>query len=76
MNKLFKSVTRKDLPFFWLPIDFASILFGMGLDPYSLNNKKFLKKIGIDTQKFKHTHNALDDAKLLREVYMKMINEK
>jgi DNA polymerase III epsilon subunit-like protein len=73
MNKLFKSTTRKDLPFYWLPIDFASILFGMGLDPYSLSDKKFLKKVGVDITKFKHTHNALDDAKLLREVYMKMI---
>lgn len=76
LNKLFKSTTRKDLPFYWLPIDFASILFGMGFDPYSLSDKKFLKRIGVDTKMFKHTHNALDDAKLLREVYLKMVDEK
>lgn len=74
MHKLFKSVSIKDLPFFWLPIDFASILFGMGLDPYSLRDENFLIKIGVDTTKYKHTHNALDDARLLREVYLKMTN--
>lgn len=61
-------------PFFWLPIDFASILFGMGIDPeaYFPNDKKnFFEKIGIDASKY-HMHNALDDAKLLREVYLKM----
>ena len=37
-----------------------------------LRDKKFLKIIGVDTSKFKHTHNALDDAKLLKEVYIKL----
>ena len=76
MHKLFKSENIKDMPFYWLPIDLASILFGLGLDPYSLNDENFLKEIGINTSKFKHTHNALDDARLLREVYLKMIDGK
>jgi DNA polymerase III epsilon subunit-like protein len=71
--KLFGNI--KTTPFFWLPIDFASILFGMGINPesYQLKDKdNFFKEIGIDTAKFKHTHNALEDARLLREVYLRM----
>lgn len=79
IHKLFKSTNIKDLPFYWLPIDFASILFGMGINPeayYPKDKYNFFGKIGIDTEKFQHTHNALDDAKLLREVYLKMLSEK
>ena len=65
---------KKDQPFFWLPIDFASILFGMGIDPeayFPEDKRNFFNKIGIDATRYK-MHNALDDAKLLREVYLKM----
>jgi hypothetical protein len=75
-HKLFKSEDIKDLPFFWLPIDFASILFGMGINPeayYPKDKHNFFKEIGVDTKKFKHTHNAIDDTRLLREAYLKMI---
>jgi len=77
-HKLFNSEDIHDLPFFWLPIDFASILFSMGINPeayLSKNEENFFKEIGVDTDKFKHTHNALDDAKLLRKVYLKMIEK-
>lgn len=70
----YKLFGKSEKPFFWLPIDFASILFGMGIDPesYSPDDKEnFFNKIGIDTSKYK-MHNALDDARLLREVYLKM----
>ncbi|MFH1749656.1 MAG: 3'-5' exoribonuclease [bacterium] len=58
--------------FFWIPIDFASILYEKGYDPeeYFKNQKDFVRKLGIDPNKFKQ-HNALDDAKLLKEVYSK-----
>lgn len=62
-------------PFFWLPIDFASILFGLGIRPESYNPEdpqSFLKDLGVDSSKY-HQHNSLDDACLLREVYLKMI---
>jgi DNA polymerase III epsilon subunit-like protein len=65
-------------PFNWIPIDFASILFGMGVNPESYcpeDKRNFFKKIGVDTEKFKHSHHALDDAKLLREVYLKMVKK-
>lgn len=71
----YKLFGKEDSPFFWLPVDFSSILFGLGIDPeayYPEDKKNFFKKIGIDTRKYKHTHNALDDARLLREVYLKM----
>jgi len=73
--KLFKSQGVEE-PFCWLPIDFASILFGLGINPEAYNSENkdnFFKEIKVDTNKFKHTHNALDDARLLREVYLKMI---
>ena len=69
--KLFGTETS---PAYWIPIDFASILFGLGIDPesyYRKDKKNFFKRIGIDTSNY-HEHNALDDAKLLREVYLKM----
>lgn len=70
LYKLFKDVKK---PFFWLPIDFASILFCLGLNPnYIHGGEKFLKSVGVDTSRFRHSHNALDDARLLREIYLKM----
>lgn len=76
LYKILKSM-RLDNPFHWLPIDFASILFGMGFDPesYYFNDKNnFFKKIGVDATKYRE-HHALDDAKLLREVYLKLLKE-
>lgn len=64
-------------PVYWLPIDFASILFGLGIDPESYNykdKKNFYKKIGVDASKYKE-HHALDDARLLREVYLKFYKQ-
>jgi len=61
-------------PFYWLPIDFASIIFALGIDPEEYvpeKNSKFFENIGIDIGNFT-IHNALDDAKLLREVYLKL----
>lgn len=64
------------LPFKWMTIDFASILFAMGINPVSFQQnetaaKSFYKQLGIDTKKFKH-HYALDDARILREVWLKL----
>ena len=78
-HKLFNSQDIKDLPFYWLPIDYASILFGMGLDPeaYYLKSKdNFFKEIGLDISKFKHTHNALDDAIFQARHMMKILRSK
>ena len=75
LHKLFKSQSIKNSPFFWIPVDFASILFGIGINPeayFPKDKDNFFKEIGVDALDFKHTNNALDDARLLREVYLKM----
>lgn len=50
------------LPYYWLPIDFASIMFAAGLDPESQVVEPFPGY---------REHHALDDAKFLRDCYMK-----
>ena len=67
------------LPFRWMTIDFASVLFAAGINPvkYQLeaeSAKEFYRKLGIDTKKYKQ-HHALDDARLLREVWIKLTAE-
>lgn len=59
--------------FNWIPIDYASIIFSLGINPEILVNreKSFFDKIQIDLSKY-NQHNALDDAKILREVYLKL----
>ncbi len=58
--------------FNWIPIDYASILFSQGINPDVLVDRKkdFFDKMKIDLSKYVQ-HNALDDARLLREVYLK-----
>ena len=70
----YKLMKGEEEAFFWLPIDFASILFGHGIDPesYSNNNMEMARNLGVDVKKYVQ-HNALDDAKLLRDVYFKFI---
>jgi len=59
--------------FNWIPIDYASILFSLGINPEVLVNreKSFFDKMQIDLSKYTQ-HNALDDARLLRELYLKL----
>ena len=56
-----------DVPFHWRPIDFASMLFAAGLDT---SPELLAPTLGIDTSAYTQ-HNALDDARLLRDVYRK-----
>lgn len=65
------------LPFKWMTVDFASILFASGINPVKFQQdtegaRTFYKKLGIDTKQYKH-HHALHDAKLLRDVWLKLI---
>ncbi len=76
MTKLFGA---GNLPFKWQTIDFASILFGLGIDPrQSLSGtsgpKAFYRSLGIDTEKYKK-HNALDDAKMLRDAWLALCKD-
>ncbi len=68
-----KDVT-KNYPFHWIFLDFASMLFGLGQNPeiFSGPNKpKLLAELGIDSSTYK-AHNALDDARMLRDVYLRL----
>jgi DNA polymerase III epsilon subunit-like protein len=60
--------------FNWVPIDFASILFGAGINPEALANwdQDFFDKLKVDSSTL-HQHNALDDTRALREVYLKLV---
>jgi len=59
-----------DVPFFYIPIDFASILWGKGIDP-NVNREELAKDYGINISNFKK-HNALDDASVLKALYEKI----
>jgi hypothetical protein len=80
LAKLFSEDTREGEttlgPFHWMPIDFATMLQTYGYDPEQYGNKDFLDELGVDTTTFSHTHNALDDARLLREVYKAVSSRK
>lgn len=76
LHKLFGmgDEVQDSMPYHKKPIDVASILFAQGVDPeyYSGFNEKFFSALGVDIKKYSQ-HNALDDAKLLREVYLAMV---
>jgi hypothetical protein len=61
------------------PVDFASVLFAYGMDPDGLVGEGLVdiaRVLKIDLGEYQ-LHNALDDARLLREVYLKLVvNEK
>lgn len=61
---------------YWLPIDFSTILFSLGYDPEVLrhNDENFLAEFDIDITKYKR-HNALEDARLLKDIYEKVITK-
>lgn len=70
---LYKLFGVDDCPFFWMPLDFASILYAHGYNPleYYEKQKEFAKKFGLDAEKY-HQHHALDDARLVRDTYLKL----
>jgi DNA polymerase III epsilon subunit-like protein len=66
-----------NIPFHWMSIDFASMMFGNNINPEGMlsdNNDSFLQNIGIDPTQYRN-HHALDDARMLRDVYKKMTKE-
>jgi len=68
------SKNNKTLPFNWIPIDFASVLFAYGYSPEELvtaKREKFCRKLGMKTSGYRE-HHALDDAKFLRDVYIRL----
>ena len=62
-------------PAFWIPIDFASILFAHGFDPESMGKQEFFDRIGVNKSNYStRGHNALEDAQLLKEVYHRFVS--
>ena len=71
-NKLF---SYEKLPFDWMTVDFSTVLFTLGYNPrlflpQTQGSNEFYTTLGIEFQKF-HQHHALEDARLLKEVWMK-----
>lgn len=67
--------STKESPFHWIFLDFASVLFAIRRDPEVFASERvgggLAKELGIDLSKYRG-HHALDDAKLLREIYLNM----
>lgn len=68
-----------NLPFRWMTVDIASILFAIGVNPVkfqldSSGARSFYKKLGIDMKNYRH-HHALDDAKLVRDVWLRLVEQ-
>jgi hypothetical protein len=69
---------EKNNIFHWLSIDIASMFFALGLAPDAFGDgdkSGMFEKMGIDWKKYRE-HHALDDAKLLREFYLKFFEIK
>ncbi|MDE2019461.1 MAG: 3'-5' exoribonuclease [Patescibacteria group bacterium] len=60
---IYKLFRGDEDPFYWMPIDFASILFGNGKNPEA-------SIMEYPKDKYRE-HNALDDARFLRDNYLK-----
>ncbi len=59
-----------EVPFFWIPLDFASLLFSKWIAPET-TPEELAEKYGISLENHQK-HSALDDARLLKKVYEKM----
>lgn len=66
--------SAQDHPAYWIPIDFASMLFAQGLSPNSMGIHDFFQNLGINKNTYQE-HNALSDAKLLRDTYLKLLEK-
>jgi DNA polymerase III epsilon subunit-like protein len=70
-----KIFTAQTNPFHWIFLDLGMLLFMNGVDPvsYSITKGKaaFQKALGLDVKAYRH-HNALDDARLLRDTWFKL----
>lgn len=59
-----------DVPFFYIPIDFSTILFAKGID-IDVDRLELAKDLGINIEGFKQ-HNALTDTKILKVCWDKL----
>lgn len=74
LYKLFgvQNNTRDEVPQHWIPIDFASIAFGYGVNPekFRHDNFPFMEKLGVNIEA-SQKHFALDDALILKKIYFR-----
>jgi hypothetical protein len=64
-------------PFYWLPVDLASILFAAGIDPESWDiegEDGLCHRLGLDIGNYRR-HHALDDARLLADIYKRLAED-
>jgi len=64
---------KNRIPFHWAPIDLSSFLFERGIEP-GISQVKIAKQYKIDTSGIKE-HNALDDARLLKRLYDRILTK-
>jgi len=79
LYKLYERAAARDkFPFPYYMVDFASVLFAYNVNPedYSSDGSKssLAKILDLNSQGLVE-HNALDDAKVLRAAYMKLIEK-
>jgi hypothetical protein len=65
---VYKLFGIEEHPFHWIPLDFASMLFSHGISPVI---DDLAEQLGLDRRRFR-PHHALDDARFLREIYLRV----
>lgn len=60
-----------DIPFYYIPLDFSTILYAKGID-IDINRMYSAKEYDIDTTGYKQ-HNALADTKVLKMLWDKLV---
>lgn len=60
-----------DIPFYYIPLDFSTILYAKGID-IDINRMYLAKEYGIDTNGYKQ-HNALADTRVLKMLWDKLV---
>lgn len=60
-----------DIPFYYIPLDFSTILYAKGID-IDINRMYLAKEYDIDTTGYKQ-HNALADTKVLKMLWDKLV---
>jgi len=60
--------------FYWIPIDFATVLFDRGIDP-AKPSEQLAEKLNIEMPPGYTNHHALSDAQLLRLLYNETIKQ-
>ena len=64
----------KEMKWNWNSVDFRSVLFALGVDPSKMSTThegNLYQELGINHKGYRE-HHALDDAKLLRDVYLEL----